>query len=96
MKYKGMPKDSDIGPDESITQGAYAIDAACFRADQLNDIEGLLAGAAMWMKLSEMLTHYAPDDPEKLVGHDTNVVLGFQGVKPAPDVITTEQESFRK
>lgn len=92
MRYKSIPNEFDIGPEESLIQAAYAFDAAGTMAQKQGDIEGMLAVGAMWMKFGEVITGFAAEEAkaEILGNKEPKMQMGFQG---APvDEITIEGE----
>lgn len=93
MRYKPLPDEADIGPEESLIQAAYALDAAASMAQKKGDVEGMLAAGAMWIKFGEAVQGFAVEEvraAEILGGKEPKMQLGFQG---APvDEITIEGE----
>lgn len=105
MRYKALPKESEVNPEVALLQGALALDAAAEMAEKLNDVEGMLNVAAMWMKFSEGLHGFiekAQEAEEKAELKDkegemvktiaSKIEVGFQGSKPEADPITVEEE----
>lgn len=90
-----MPKEFDIGPEESLIQAAYALDAAGVMAQKQGDVEGMLAVGAMWMKFGEEIVKFSVDEESRAAeivgGREPKMQMGFQG---APvDEITIEGEA---
>ena len=94
MRYKPMPKDSDIGPEETLVQTAYALDAAGVMAEKLNDVEGMLSVGAMWMKLGETISNMivAEEKPKEVIGSKHATGVGFQAAPEKFDGIIIEEE----
>lgn len=93
MRYKALPEDNDIGPEESLIQAANAFDAAGLMAQKQGDVEGMLAVGAMWMKFGESISNFGVEEAkaaEILRGNEPKMQLGFQG-QPV-DEITIEGE----
>lgn len=105
MRYKSLPRDSDIDPKVALFQGALALDAAAETAEKINDVEGLLNVAAMWMKFSEQIEGFAEKVEEtaeeaELKAREGEIVkatankieMGFCLPSPEADPITVEEE----
>lgn len=105
MIYKKLPRQSVIDPEVALIQGAYALDAAGTLAENLNDVEGLLNVAAMWMKFGESIQGYAEkveEDEKKaeakakegeiVKASSPKIGVGFQCAEPVePEEITVEE-----
>jgi len=102
MKYKSLPKDSDIDPEVALLQGATALDVAGEIAERMNDVEGLLNVAAMWMKFSEQIQEFGEkvEEAEKKAENKAKegeivktstpkIEVGFQ-CEPDPEEIIVE------
>jgi len=96
-----MPQGSDIGPEESLVQTAYALDAAGVMAEKLNDVEGMLAVGAMWMKLGETISNMVVVEPEPkpsdIIGSNHKTGVGFQAAPVEQDdaIIIEEEQNAR-
>jgi len=97
MRYKVLPKEGDIGPEEALIQATLALDAAGIMAEKINDVEGMLAVGAMWMKFSEAITHYTDPEAQRTPinagGNNYKTGVGFQAAPPVddPEVIIAEE-----
>lgn len=84
MRYKASR--GDIDSQTCLIQAASALDAAAERAEQSNDVEGLLNVSAMWIRFSETVENFNNYQKEQVVvDHLTetktgNFQTGFQGV----------------
>jgi hypothetical protein len=107
MRYKPLPRDSHIDPEVALLQAASAMDAAGEMAEKLNDIEGLLNVAAMWMKFSEDIHGFAEAvekaeekadlkarEGEMVKSSSSKIDMGFRPSTPdeEPIVIVEEEE----
>lgn len=107
MRYKALLKDSDIDPEVALLQGALALDAAGERAEVMNDVEGLLNVAAMWMKFSETIHGFAEKvqqaqekadlkarEGEMIKTTDPKIDVGFQRSVPDVEPIVVEEDEL--
>lgn len=104
MIYKKLPKDSEIDPEVALLQGASALDAAGEKAELLNDVEGLLNVAAMWMKFSEQIQEFASKveeatqkaiEAEEIVkSKQSKIEMGFCIPTDEPEIIADEGEEI--
>lgn len=98
MTYKILPKDAEIDPEVALLQSALAVDAAIKMAEANRDVDGMLNGSALWLKISESIHDFsdrvlkAEQEHEEVVKAGTSKIeMGF--CAPEPDVIKTEEES---
>lgn len=91
VRYKALPKDSDIDSEVALLQGLLALDAAGEVAEKLNDVEGLVQVSAMWMKFSETIQGFAEAAGQNIsISGGPKFRTGFQsGVQ---EEITFEEE----
>lgn len=92
IMYKPLPKDADIDPEVALLQSASALDAAGRMAEKLNDVEGMLNVAAMWIKFGEgvyELTSKTEEDLDKAVeagkAARAKIDVGFQVTREEDD-----------
>lgn len=98
MAYKRLPAKGDVDPEQALIQAIYALDSACVVAEKINDVEGLLNGAGLWIKVSEAMDEFAAGKTKviengELVKSDSKIETGFQRSEPVPDDITVEEEN---
>lgn len=89
MRYKSLPASVDIDPEVALLQAVRALDAAAETAERINDVEGLLNTAAMWMKLSGSIEIVAEDDPKYVRTTEAKFETGFQRT----DIIAEGEEN---
>lgn len=83
MRYKASR--GDIDAQTCLVQAASALDAAAERAEQSNDVEGLLNVSAMWIRFSETVENFSNYKQEQVVGDNLTQMApgqfqtGFQG-----------------
>lgn len=83
MKYKPLPQKADINFAQMMTQAVSTLDAAAEVAERMNDAEGLINVAAMWIKMADILEGIVaegmlspfPEDEDKAM---MKVPTGFQ------------------
>jgi len=81
MRYKVSGTKDEISPEVSLIQAASALDAAAETAERMNDVEGLLQAAGMWMKLSDTIIQFAtnlPVEHEEKISEPKKMSIGFQ------------------
>jgi len=80
MKYKSSGIRDEINPELTLIQAASALDAAAETAEKLNDVEGLLQAAGMWIKLSDTIMQLTSSLPveHEAKSNDPKVSVGFQ------------------
>lgn len=80
MRYKATGPKDQIDAELCLVQAASALDAAAERAEQVNDVEGLLNVSAMWIKFSEAVENFArykqEESPQEIEGG--KLATGFQ------------------
>lgn len=95
MKYKPLPKNSDIDSEVALLQGLLALDTAGEVAEKLNDVEGLIQVSAMWMKYSETIHGFAEaaarGGETVSISGDPKFRTGFQAA-PVEEIIFEEDE----
>jgi hypothetical protein len=81
MRYKVSRITDEISPEVTLIQAASALDAAAETAEKMNDVEGLLQTAGMWIKLSSTIMDFASAFPtvehEEKIG-EPKMSVGFQ------------------
>lgn len=83
MKYKPLPQKAEINFAQMMTQAVSTLDAAAEVAERMNDTEGLINVAAMWVKMADILDGIVaegilspfPEDGDKTI---PKVPTGFQ------------------
>lgn len=80
MRYKPTGPRQDIDAQVCLVQAASALDAAAERAEQTNDVEGLLNVSAMWIKFSETVENFLAYSHELAAsdGSEPKITTGFQ------------------
>lgn len=102
MRYKALRRNGEIDAEVALLQGIQALDAACEVAEKTNDVEGLLNGTAMWMKLSETIQGFAEKAaeearPEGIVKTtEPKIEIGFQCAKPDTEPIIAEEDEVNE
>lgn len=77
MRYRALPKDTELGVEECFLQAAAALDAAGVEASRVGDVGSLTNVSAMWMKLGENIVEVSKltHGTEK----NSDIVVGFHG-----------------
>ncbi len=83
MKYKSLPKNSDIDAEMALLQSASLLDIAAETAERMNDVDGLLNTAALWMKFGDQIYGFAEKVGEDksadiMKMSESRLKLGFQ------------------
>lgn len=81
MRYKPLSPKAEIDAEMALLQAVSALDAAAETAEKVNDVEGLLNTAAMWMKMSGTIGHFAEAvaeaEKEEVVKTSPRIEMGF-------------------
>lgn len=96
MTYKKMPASGNVDGETALLQGAAALDAAAVVAEKTNDVEGLLNAAAMWLRFSEAIDHYATvanaeEAKQQEILKGSTIQIGFQA--NSGEIVAEEEEN---
>lgn len=99
--YKPLKANAEIDAETALLQAAAALDAAGHTAEKVNDVEGLMNVAAMWMKMSDTITNFTEYVEQKVGeqgGSDVfktspKIEVGFQRAPVEPEIIVEEEEN---
>lgn len=97
-RYKAIGPHAEIDTEVALLQTAACLDAAAIVAERMNDVEGLMNVAAMWMRYGEALTNfteYAEQQDaarKQIVYQSPKLSTGFQRSDQHDPNIFTEGE----
>jgi hypothetical protein len=81
LKYKVLPSNAEIDPEVALLQSALAVDAAIKLAEANRDVDGMLNGSALWLKISESIHDFSDRVQKAEQEHEEIVKAGISKIQ---------------